>query len=161
MHHAQVGDRVRIRYIRLVEMDVASFPLRTEKICEFTVGGTEVLPAISKAVVGMSPGEHRQVTLAPGEAYGEVRPSLIRKFSRTRFPPQLELKVGKRLRYTPRNTGRPGLVTVMEVRPDSIVVNANHPLAGQVVRFDVNLLSLDTSSTANQNKPQRDIGGEG
>jgi peptidylprolyl isomerase len=160
MHHAQPGDRVRIRYVRFASNSQTNSPQQGEKIREFTVGGTEVLSALSHGVVGMSPGDHRQITIAPGEAYGKIQRKLIRTIPRARFPEQLELRVGKRLRARHTKSGRPALVTVMEVRPDSVLVNGNHPLAGQSVTFDVNLLSLDTSSTANLSKPQKDVGGE-
>jgi peptidylprolyl isomerase len=159
MHHAQLGDRVRVRYQRRAA-EAANSPHRPEKIREFTVGGTEVLRALSQGVLGMAPGDHREITLAPGEAYGQVQRKLIRAIPRDKFPPQLELRVGKRLRAKHLRSGRPRLVVVMEIRPDSVLVNGNHPMAGQAVTFDVNLLSLDTSSTANQNKPQHDVGGE-
>jgi FKBP-type peptidyl-prolyl cis-trans isomerase 2 len=158
MHEAKLGDRVRVQYFRIPEHSAAPPKRPSRKSCEFTVGGSEVFPTLSTGVVGMAPGDQRQFTLQPLEAYGEVQPKLIRKIPRARFPQQLNLTVGKRLTAVHGVAGR-RRVTVIEVLTDTVIVDGNHPLAGKVIELVVSLISVDTSPTANPTQPQLDLGG--
>jgi FKBP-type peptidyl-prolyl cis-trans isomerase 2 len=160
MHTAQLGDRVRIQYCRLPERAAARGGTRKQKTVEFTAGSREVFPSLSVGVVGMAPGDRKRFTLQPHEAYGNIKPKLIRPIPRAKFPPRMALEVGKRLTAVLGPAGRRRRVTVVEIRPDSVVVDGNHPLAGQVIELEVSLLSLDSSTNANRRKPQFDVGGE-
>jgi FKBP-type peptidyl-prolyl cis-trans isomerase 2 len=160
MHRAEPGDRVRVEYSRLVDQCAETGQPRKSKTCEFTVGGSEVFAALSLGVVGMVPGDRKRITLEPAEAYGTVQPKLVRTIPRGRFPKSLKLTVGKRLTAVHGLAGRRRRVTVVEITPDSVVVDGNHPLAGKVVVLEVNLLTLDSSADANSSKPQFDMGGE-
>jgi FKBP-type peptidyl-prolyl cis-trans isomerase 2 len=160
MHTAQIGDRVRIQYARLPERAAAAGGTHKQKTLEFTAGSREVIPSLSFGVIGMAPGDRKRFTLQPHEAYGAVKLKLIRKIPRAKFPPQMVLEVGKRLTALQGIAGRRRRVTIVEIRRDSIVVDANHPLAGQVIELEVSLLSLDSSAHANQRNPQFDLGGE-
>src|SRR6185369_11720606 len=97
MHTAQIGDRVRVQYSRLPQRAAAPGASHGQKTLEFIVGSKDVSPALRLAVVGMAPGDRRQITLQPQEAYGAVKRKLIRQIPRDRFPEHIALKVGKRL----------------------------------------------------------------
>jgi FKBP-type peptidyl-prolyl cis-trans isomerase 2 len=157
---AQVGDRVRIQYSRLPERAAKPGGPKNQKTLEFTAGSGEVFPGLSFGVVGMSPGERKRFTLQPRDAYGDIEPKLIRKIPRQRFPKHVQLHVGKRLTAVHGSAGHRRRVTVIEIEPDSVVVDGNHPLAGKVVKLEISLLSLDSSAAANRGKPQFDMGGE-
>jgi FKBP-type peptidyl-prolyl cis-trans isomerase 2 len=159
MHRAELGDRVRIEYSRLVDQCATGKP-RKSKTCEFIVGGSEVFASLSMGVVGMVPGDRKRLRLQPAEAYGDVQPKLLRTIPRSRFPKHLKLQVGKRLTAVHGLAGWRRRVTVVEINSDSVVVDGNHPLAGKVVVLEVNLISLDSSADANVSKPQFDMGGE-
>jgi peptidylprolyl isomerase len=160
MHTAKLGDRVRIQYSRLPERAAATGGTHKQKTLEFTAGSREVFPALSFGVIGMAPGDRKRFTLQPHEAYGRKKRKLIREVPRAKFPPEMVLNVGKRLTAVQGGAGRRKRVTIVEVRPESIVVDANHPLAGLVIELEVSLLSLDSSAHANQRKQQFDVGGE-
>ena len=142
MNTAKLGDRVRVQYLGLREDGSAIAPSRGRKVLEFTVGSKEVMPGISLGVVGMAEGEQKRLTLQPKDAYGAVRPKLIKEVSRQRFPSRLELFVGKRLTATSVNSGRRRRVEVAELRPDTVVVDGNHPLAGEILEVELQLVSL-------------------
>ena len=161
MHKANVGDRVRIQYARIPQRGARQNKARLPKTCEFTVGSKDVLPSLSLGVVGMAPGDRKQLTLQPQEAYGAVKPKLIRQIPRQRFPQHLALKVGKCLTAFVAASGRRERVRVVEINSDSVTVDGNHPLAGKVIELEVNLISVDSSSNANKRKPQFDLGGRG
>ncbi len=161
MATAKIGDRVRIQYARVPVAPVSSEKARAEKTCEFTVGGKEVLPSLSLGVVGMAPGDRKQLTLQPQEAYGPVKAKLIRQIPRQRFPQHLALEVGKRMTAFVASSGRRQRVRIVEIQSDTVTVDGNHPLAGKIIELEVNLISLDSSSNANKQNPQFDLGGQG
>jgi FKBP-type peptidyl-prolyl cis-trans isomerase 2 len=161
MHTAQIGDRVRIQYSRLPQRAAAPGVSRGQKTLEFTVGSNDVSPALRLAVVGMAPGDRRQITLQPQEAFGTVKRKLIRQIPRERFPENIALKVGKRLTARVAASGCRERVRIVKVNSKSVTLDRNHPLAGKVVTMEVSLLSLDSSSNANKQKPQFDVGGQG
>ena len=131
------------------------------KVLEFTVGSGDVLPGISLGVVEMAPGDYKQLTLPPHEAYGLVRNRLIREIPRKRFPKHLLLRRGQRLTAISKVSGRRRRVRVVEINPNGVVVDGNHHLAGKTVEFAITLVSLDSSSDANKRRPQFDLGGGG
>jgi peptidylprolyl isomerase len=142
---AQLGDRVRIKYSRANNTDSTCSTPTAPKILEFRVGGKRAMPGLSLGVTGMTQGEQRHLTLQPAEAYGEVQAQLIRKVARDRFPNDLVLVPGRYLTAVNRATGRRRRVRIVEIKPDSIMVDANHPLAGKVVELDVHLIALGSS----------------
>ena len=160
MMKASVGDRVRIQYVRVPEISAQSRKTPTRKTCEFTVGGREVFRQLSLGVVGMAPGDKKQLTLQPREAYGNVKPNLVRQISRERIPKHITLRVGKQLTAIVGSTGHRRRVRIVKINPDSLLVDGNHPLAGKVIELEVCLISIDSSSDANRTKPQFDMGGE-
>lgn len=161
MHTAKLGDRVRIQYSRVSAPGAKPNKDCVKKTCEFTVGSSKVFRSLSLGVVGMAQGDRKQLTLQPREAYGKVQPKLIRQIPRDRFPKHIVLRVGKRLTAIEAATGRRRRVRVMNVNPDSVLVDGNHPLAGRIVQLEVLLIAIDSSSNANHRKPQIDTGGEG
>ena len=160
MPRAKVGDRVRIQYARRVNQCPTGGKPRKRRTCEFTIGGSEVFATLSMGIIGMAPGERKSLTLQPAEAYGEVQPRLIRPIPRERFPKHLELHVGKRLTAIAGIAGRRRRVTVVEIGEEHVLIDANHPLAGQIVVLEVNLLAVDSSAKAKRSKPQVDVGGK-
>jgi peptidylprolyl isomerase len=145
MNTAKLGDRVRVQYLGLREDGSAAGRSHGRKVLEFTVGSKEVIRGISLGVVGMAEGEQKRLTLQPKDAYGAVRPRLIKEVPLQRFPSRLELFVGKRLTATSINTGRRRRIEVAELRPDTVVVDGNHPLAGEILEVELQLVSLDSS----------------
>jgi len=142
MIEAQLGDRVQVQYVRIPETGAVTDTTRGQKNCEFTVGSSEVFPALSIGVIGMTPGHHKRLTLQPHEAHGHVQRRRIWLIPRSRFPSKLVLEVGKRLSMKGTTAGRRRRVRVFEINLDSVLVDGNHPLAGKVIVLDIMLLSL-------------------
>jgi peptidylprolyl isomerase len=144
MATAKLGDRVRVQYLGLRTEGRGTGSPHKRKVLEFTVGSKEVMPGISFGVLGMSEGEQKRLTLQPKDAYGVVQRKLIKEVPRQRFPSHLDLRAGKRLTATGVVSGRKRLVAVVEVKPETVVVDGNHPLAGEVLEVEIQLLSLDS-----------------
>ena len=142
MNRAKLGDRVRVQYLGLLKDGTATDKHRGRQVLEFIVGSKEVISGISLAVVGMAKGEEKRLTLQPKDAYGAVRRKLIKEIPRQRFPSHLELRVGKRLTSVGVSSGRRRQVQVVEIKPDTVVVDGNHPLAGKTLEVEVQLVSL-------------------
>jgi FKBP-type peptidyl-prolyl cis-trans isomerase 2 len=161
MHQAQLGDRARIRYSRIPAKENGNEKGIRQKTIEFIVGSREVAAGVSTGVVGMAPGDHRQFTLQP-HGKGELlrRRGAVRRISRDRLPPSCNLRVGQRLSFVHRRTGRHLDMTIVQITPSSVFLSRSG-LVERPVELDVSLVSLDSSSTANREKPQFDIGGEG
>ena len=139
---AKSGDRVKVRYSCTSQDGNVIGSRRAPQVLEFTVGSDDALPGIDKAVVGMAQGEQKKMTLQPQDWYGAVEKKLIKTIPRQRFPAHLQLKVGKRLNSVGMSTGRHWLVHVVKILPDTVVVDANHPLAGKILNVEMQLVSL-------------------
>jgi peptidylprolyl isomerase len=158
---AKLGDRVRIQYCQLPEKGTATDRPRRQKTLEFIVGSSDLIPSVSLGVVGMAPGDQKRLALQPREGYGTLQLALIKEIPLRRFPKHLHLRVGKRLAAVHKTSRRRRRVRIVEVKPNSVVVDGNHPLAGKVIELEIRLISLDTSANANKTRQQFDMGGEG
>lgn len=154
MQEAQFGDRVRIQYSRLRKHVAAGAEPRAPKVLEFTVGSSDIIPSVSLGVVGMSPGDRKEFKLQPQETNGRVPAGLARQKRPLRAPKQMKLRMVKPQAAVIAASNQPGRATDVVSRSEPV-------LAGDVIELEVMLLSLDSSSNANQNLPQFDLGGEG
>jgi len=160
MHNAKVGDRVRVKCRRLPLADADPQKPHKAKTFEFTVGSREVAPGLSNGVTGMAPGERKRLTLQPPDAYGPVQPCLLREIPRRRLSDRMAVHVGQRLTHYEPVSGIRERMTVVEIKDEVLIVDGNHPLAGQVIDLDVMVISVDPSPNANKSRPQFDVGGE-
>jgi peptidylprolyl isomerase len=106
-----------------------------------TLGSGQVIRGVDDALVGMTPGEEKTVTLGAAEAYGPRRPELLHEVERAAIPPEVDLEVGRQLEG--RDTGGQRLrLTVIDVADEKVTLDANHPLAGQDLKFDLQLVEI-------------------
>lgn len=106
----------------------------------YTHGKGQLIPALEKQLSGMKAGDEKNIKLEPGDAYGNVDPEAFHEIPREQVPPQ-GLKVGVVLTGTDPQ-GKPFQARVSEVKKDSVVVDFNHPLAGQALVFDIKILAI-------------------
>jgi len=107
---------------------------------ELTVGIDDPrLPGLGLALVGLAPGGSTTVNVPAELAYGPPDPARIHRWARTRFPNDLALPVGKWVRIT-NQQGRRRLVRILEVSGRMVVVDTNHPWAGQALELEVELI---------------------
>jgi carbon storage regulator CsrA len=156
MRTAQQGDRVQVHYVkRLQDGRKAS----SQEPLELTVGTDHSrLPGLGTALVGLSAGELRTLTVAPEQAYGPPDPARIHRWSRRRFPKEATLRTGKLIRFTDEQ-GRRRRVRILEVDSKAVVVDANHPWAGQTLELEVTLIGFlepvpDQEATTNPPRQQ-------
>jgi peptidylprolyl isomerase len=108
---------------------------------KFELGGGQVIPGIDNAVQGMTVGESKTVTIQADEAYGQHNEQLVVSVPHSELPEDLQPSIGMRLKSQAPD-GQITELIVTEVTDDSITVDANHPLAGQVLQFDIELIEI-------------------
>jgi len=141
MGKTKSGDRVRIHYTgRLDDGSVFDSSEGREPL-EFTAGGDEVIAGMSQAVLGMAEGETKTIRLAAEEAYGPRQPELAQRVPREMLPDEVE--VGQPLQA--QTEDQTIVVWVAELGDDFAVVDANHPLAGRDLTFDIEMVSVQAA----------------
>jgi peptidylprolyl isomerase len=138
---AQAGDRVRVNYVgRFADGTVFDSSEGHEPL-EFTVGAGEVIAGFDEAVKGLLPGESRAVEIPPEQGYGLHLPEMVAEVERARIPDHDQLVVGGFLEVSAAN-GTTFEVRVAELTETLVHLDANHPLAGKVLHFDVQFLEF-------------------
>jgi FKBP-type peptidyl-prolyl cis-trans isomerase 2 len=141
MKEAQVGDLVRVHYTgKLMSGEVFDSSKDRDPL-EFTLGNQELLAGFEEGVVGLKPGESKSVTLEPEEAFGDRREDLVLEVAKNEFPQHINPSVGLQLRLT-NSSGDALTAVITEVGKESVTVDGNHPIAGQTVVFDIELLEI-------------------
>ena len=107
----------------------------------FTVGEGKLIPGFEQGIVGMGVNEKKLIEIPFNEAYGEVKEELIQEVSKSNLPSDLTPEVGMQLQSNGQD-GSTILVTIVKVEEDKIVVDANHPLAGKDLLFDIEVLEI-------------------
>ena len=141
MAKAKEGDRVKVNYSLTVDNKTVLENTKDMKPIEFKLNAGEALPGFEQAVIGMSPGETKSVEILPKEAYGERREELVMKVDRKELPEDLKPQVGQQLRLESEKH-EPFIVTVTGVSESELIMDANHPLAGKNLNFEIELIEI-------------------
>ena len=141
MTQAKSGDTVRIHYKGTLDDGTEFDSSAGRDPLEFVLGGGQVIPGFDNAVDGMEVGESKTVTIPVEEAYGRRHEQLIQEVSRDALPDDIQPEVGMHLQ-SQSPEGHVMNLMVTEVSDDSITVDANHPLAGQALTFDIELVEI-------------------
>lgn len=138
---AQQGDTVRVEYTgRFENGEIFDTSSGTEPL-EFKLGGEQVIPGFEKAVLGMQAGEKKTVTISPEDGYGEHYDTLVLVMQRENFPGDITPEIGMQLHLVDENEhAMPVMVT--EITNDTITLDANHPLAGVPLIFEIELKEI-------------------
>lgn len=141
MSEAKKGDRVRVHYTGKLE-DGTVFDTSTDREpLEFTLGEKQVIPGFEKAVEGMAPGQSKTAVIAATDAYGQHNPEMVLSVPREHLPDDFEPEIGEPLELR-RSDGRTFVVTVTGATAGDVTVDANHPLAGKDLTFDIELVEV-------------------
>lgn len=108
---------------------------------EFQVGAGQIIPGLDAALPGMAEGEEKTVQVPCAEAYGPVNPELRQAVPREAIPDTIPLELGQQLQ-TQTPDGQQMVVTVVDIADEQVTLDANHPLAGQDLRFDIEVVAV-------------------
>jgi peptidylprolyl isomerase len=149
MAQAKQGDKVKVHYTgKFADGTVFDSSVCADDDCgcdagplEFTIGEGQVIPGFEAAVVGMGVGEAKTVTIPVADAYGERIEEMVAEVPRTDLPADLVVEVGQQLEVT-QEDGQVFQVLITEVTDSQITIDANHPLAGRELIFDISLMEI-------------------
>jgi len=140
---AQEGDTVRVHYTgKFEDGTVFGSSLDEDEPLEIIVGAGAVIPGVDAALAGMEEGETRTITVSPDEGFGERREALVQAIDREQIPGEIELEIGQQLSIQLQN-GETLTITVTAMDEESVTLDANHPLAGHTLTFDLELVEVE------------------
>ena len=141
MTAAKQGDTVAIHYTGTLEDGSVFDSSDGRDPLEFEVGSGQIIPGLDSEIAGMSVGDKKTVVIEPEQAYGPVNPDARQSVPRESIPAEIPLEVGLPLQVqTPEGETIP--VTVAELDEEAVVLDANHPLAGETLTFAIELVSI-------------------
>ncbi len=142
MTQVKSGDTVRLHYTGTLADGTKFDSSEGRDPLEFQVGSGQIIPGLDKAIPGMEVGDKKTVEVPADEAYGPLDPSAKQAVPRSDIPDDIPLEIGTQLQVqTPQ--GQVLQVMVAEVTEEQVTLDANHPLAGKDLTFDVELVGID------------------
>lgn len=142
MNYAKQGDIVRIHFTGRLENGAVFGSSENDGPIPLALGSERMISGLDRALVGMQVGEKKTVTIPAEEGFGPRRPELQQQVPRTALPENA--KVGDRL--SARSGDSALYVWVRALDEDTAVVDANHPLAGQTLTFDIEMVAIEPAS---------------
>lgn len=141
MKQSDTGDTVRVHYKGSL-LDGTEFDNSAGRDpIEVTIGNGQVIPGFEKALIGMTAGETRTVTIEPDQAYGQHETELVLSVPRDRIPADVALQAGGILQMTDASGDQINLL-VVEFDDDTVTLDGNHPLAGKTLAFELQLVEI-------------------
>lgn len=135
------GDTVKVHYTGKLEDGTVFDSSKDREPLEFTLGEGQLIPGFEKAVTELEEGESKEVTIPPDKAYGEPREDLIITVPKDQLPEDVDPEVGMQLQVNQPN-GEPVPVRITEVGDENLTLDANHPLAGRELTFDIEVVEV-------------------
>ncbi|MCU7812607.1 MAG: peptidylprolyl isomerase [Candidatus Thiodiazotropha sp. (ex Notomyrtea botanica)] len=141
MRQVQEGDTVRIHYTGTLDNGTQFDTSAGQDPIEFTLGKKDVIPGFEDGVKGMQVGDQKKIHIPAEEAYGERNDSLVEQVPLQNFPDDLELQIGMQLQAQSPN-GENFNVIVTALNEEAATIDGNHPLAGEALNFDLELVEI-------------------
>lgn len=141
MSKVKDGDTVKVHYTGKLEDGSVFDSSVSRDPLEVTLGEGKLIPGFEKAVVGLEVGDKTTANITSADAYGERRDDLEVTIEREQLPEDIEPEVGMQLQLNQPN-GQPVPVQITKVEEENIIIDANHPLAGKDLTFDIELIEI-------------------
>jgi peptidylprolyl isomerase len=138
---AEQGSTVKVHYTGTLKNGQQFDSSREREPLEFTLGEGKLIPGFEEAVTGMEEGDVESITIPAKEAYGERRDDLVVEVSKEELPQNAEPEVGMQLELKNQD-GQAIPVQITEIKDEVVVLDANHPLAGKDLNFEIELLEI-------------------
>lgn len=139
---AENGNTVKVHYTGRLKDGTIFDSSREREPLEFTIGKAQVIPGFENAVIGMNVGENKTVDIPVADAYGERMDDLVLEVGRVDLPEGLDPQIGEQL-VMQNEMGQQIGVTVVDQNEEAVLLDANHPLAGQDLIFDLELVEFN------------------
>jgi peptidylprolyl isomerase len=141
MNPAKIGDTATVHYKGTLKDGSVFDTSENQEPLNFTLGKNEMIPGFENAIIGLTKGESKTFTLTPDEAYGEQDDDMILNMPRSEFPPEIDPEVGMVLKVTNEDDEDTHLM-VTEMTDEMITLDGNHPLAGEDLTFEINVVEI-------------------
>ncbi len=141
MTQAKKGDSVQVNYVGKLEDGTIFDSSEGHEPLPVTLGKGEVIAGFEEAIIGMKQGESKSVSIPVEKAYGPVNEELIIKAPKDQVPPDINPEIGQQLQMGGPN-GEMLIVKITEVTEEHIILDANPPLAGKNLVFEIDLVSI-------------------
>lgn len=141
MEQVKSGDKVRVHYHGKLSDGSTFDSSEGKEPLEFEVGGGMVIPGFDQGVEGMTVGEKKTINISVEEAYGQKQDELLMEFPKDRFPEDMVPEIGMQLNMS-NGAGQNFPVVIREINEATVLLDANHPLAGEELIFDVELVEI-------------------
>lgn len=146
MQQVKKGDTIKVHYHGKLADGSTFDSSEGREPLEFEVGGGMVIPGFDEGVTGMAIGEKKTILIPADEAYGPKQEEMLMEFPRDRFPADMVPEVGMQLNMS-NGSGQNFPVTITEVGDENVMLDANHPLAGEDLTFDLELVEIVKSKS--------------
>ncbi|RYY60887.1 MAG: peptidylprolyl isomerase [Chitinophagaceae bacterium] len=141
MQQVKSGDKVKVHYHGKLDNGETFDKSEGREPLEFEVGSGMVIKGFDDGVTGMTVGEKKTVRIPAEQAYGAQNPDMLIEMPKDRFPQDMEIEVGMPLAMSD-GQGQQFQVVITEIKDDSVMLDANHPLAGKDLTFDLELVEI-------------------
>jgi FKBP-type peptidyl-prolyl cis-trans isomerase 2 len=138
---AKQGSKVKIHYVGYLDDGTQVASTRDRNPHVFTIGKGQALPGLEKAVIGLGANQSKKHRVCAKDAFGDQSAELIFSLPRMAFPKDLQPRVGQRIQLDHRGAD-PISATVVGVEGNTVTLDANHPLAGKDVTFDITVVEV-------------------
>ena len=145
MQQVKNGDTVKVHYHGKLTSGETFDSSAGRQPLEFKVGEGMVIKGFDEGVKGMQVGDKKTINIPVEDAYGPVDPNMLIEFPKDRFPADLNPEVGMSLNMT-NGSGQNFRVVIREIKTDAVTLDANHPLAGQDLIFDIEVVAIESGS---------------
>ena len=145
MAQANEGDEVQVHYTGKLEDGTIFDSSEDGEPLSFTIGENRVIPGFEEAVTGMEPGDTKTTEVEPEQAYGEHREDMVMEMERDQIPGEVDPEVGQQLQLRLEN-GQTVPVLITALGEDTVTIDANHPLAGRKLIFDIEVVDVAEGS---------------
>jgi len=135
------GDKIKVHYHGKLTKGKKFNSSEGREPLEFEVGSGMVITGFDDGVTGMTVGEKKTVNIPYDEAYGPKNPAMVIEMPKDRFPKDMEIELGMSLGMSDQD-GQQFQVTIAEIKEEVVMLDANHPLAGQDLIFDLELVEI-------------------
>ncbi len=142
MTDAKEGDKVRVHYTGMLENGDVFDDSRDREPLEFTIGEGRIIPGFEEAVKGMSPGDTSTETIPCEKAYGERSEDLVVSLEHSELPDDLDPDIGQQLQMEQKDGSRLNVI-VTDRDESTITLDANHPLAGRDLEFQIEMVEIE------------------
>lgn len=141
MQQVKNGDTVRVHYHGKLNDGSTFDSSEGREPLEFTVGSGQVIKGFDNAMLNMTPGEKKTVNIPVDQAYGQRTQEMMMEYPKAEFPADMTPQVGMELHMSD-NMGNVFPVVIAEIKDEIVLLDANHPLAGHDLTFEIELVSI-------------------